>query len=83
MSFLFKALLGTKKTGDTFEHKVLALEHEMKVTLSIHLMEVFDNKSLFVITQTLSYSRISFPDLSCLMRHNKLQNPRKTAKIPP
>lgn len=67
-----KALLGTKKFYSHFWVEVSALECEMRVTLSIHLTEMFKNNSMFVITQTPSYSRIHFPDLSCLMRHNKL-----------
>lgn len=65
----------------SLEHKYSALEHEMRVMPPIYLTEVFENKSVFAITQTLSYS--SFLDLSCLMRHDELQNPRNRAKIPP
>lgn len=64
---------------DTFEHKSLSTRQEQELH---YLMEVFENK-LFVITQTLSCSGITFPDSSWLMRHKKLQNARKRGKIPP
>lgn len=45
---------------DTFEHKSLSTRQEQELH---YLMEVFENK-LFVITQTLSCSGITFPDSS-------------------